>query len=44
MNLKGKQKRFLRAQAHHLNPIFSVGKNGLNQTWLAQLDGALQKR
>lgn len=44
MNLKGKQKRFLRAQAHHLHPIFSVGKNGLNQTWLAQLDGALQKR
>lgn len=44
MNLKGKQKRFLRAQAHHLSPIFSVGKNGLNQTWLAQLDGALQKR
>lgn len=44
MNLKGKQKRFLRAQAHHLTPIFSVGKNGLNRTWLAQLDGALQKR
>ncbi|MTV82635.1 ribosome assembly RNA-binding protein YhbY [Secundilactobacillus folii] len=44
MNLKGKQKRFLRAQAHHLSPIFSVGKNGLNQTWLAQLNGALQKR
>lgn len=44
LNLKGKQKRFLRAQAHHLHPIFSVGKNGLNETWLAQLDGALEKR
>ncbi|MDX7989679.1 ribosome assembly RNA-binding protein YhbY, partial [Xenorhabdus sp. 12] len=24
--LTGKQKRFLRAQAHHLTPIFQVGK------------------
>ncbi|KRN19688.1 ribosome assembly RNA-binding protein YhbY [Secundilactobacillus similis] len=44
LDLKGKQKRYLRAQAHHLHPIFSVGKNGLNQAWLEQLDGALQKR
>ena len=44
MNLRGKQKRFLRAQANHLQPLFAVGKNGLNQAWLAQLDGALDKR
>lgn len=44
MNLRGKQKRFLRAQANHLQPLFAVGKNGLTQTWLAQLDGALDKR
>lgn len=44
MTLTGKQKHFLRSQAHHLHPIFSVGKNGLNETWLAQLDGALQHR
>lgn len=44
MNLRGKQKRFLRAQANHLQPLFTVGKNGLTQAWLAQLDGALDKR
>lgn len=44
MTLTGKQKHYLRSQAHHLRPIFSVGKNGLNETWLNQLDGALQHR
>ena len=44
MNLRGKQKRFLRAQANHLQPLFAVGKNGLTQAWLTQLDGALDKR
>lgn len=44
MQLRGKQKRYLRAQANHLSPIFSIGKNGLTQAWLAQLDGALDRR
>lgn len=44
MHLRGKQKRFLRAQANHLHPLFSVGKNGLTPAWLAQLSGALDKR
>lgn len=44
MNLRGKQKRFLRAQANHLQPIFAVGKEGLTQNWLNQLDGALDRR
>lgn len=44
MKLRGKQKRFLRAQAHHLRPIFAVGKEGLSDNWLSQLDGALDKR
>ena len=44
MALTGKQKHYLRSQAHHLRPIFSVGKNGLTETWLEQLDGALQHR
>lgn len=44
MELRGKQKRFLRAHANHLQPLFSVGKNGLTDTWLAQLDGALDRR
>ena len=42
--LKGKQKRFLRSQAHHLNPIFQVGKGGLNDAMLAQMNEALEKR
>ncbi|MEY8441290.1 ribosome assembly RNA-binding protein YhbY [Lactobacillaceae bacterium 24-114] len=44
MELRGKQKRFLRAQANHLQPLFSVGKEGLTDNWVAQLDGALDRR
>ena len=44
MQLRGKQKRFLRAQANHLQPFFAVGKEGLTKQWLAQLDGALDRR
>ena len=44
MQLRGKQKRVLRAQANHLQPLFAVGKNGLTPAWLAQLTGALEKR
>ena len=44
MNLRGKQKRFLRAQANHLQPIFAVGKEGVTQNWVDQLDGALDRR
>lgn len=44
MKLRGKQKRFLRAQANHLQPIFAVGKEGLTQNWVDQLDGALDLR
>ena len=44
MKLRGKQIRFLRAQANHLQPIFAVGKEGLTQNWVDQLDGALDRR
>lgn len=44
MKLRGKQKRFLRARANHLQPIFAVGKEGLTDNWLAQLAGALDRR
>ena len=44
MHFRGKHKRFLRAQANHLQPIFAVGKEGLTKQWLAQLDGALDRR
>ncbi len=42
--LTGKQKRFLRAKAHHLNPIFQVGKGGVNANMIQQLNDALEAR
>ncbi|MGP7819016.1 ribosome assembly RNA-binding protein YhbY [Niallia sp. 01092] len=42
--LKGKQKRFLRAKAHHLNPIFQVGKGGVNENMITQIGEALEVR
>lgn len=44
MELRGKQKRYLRVQAHSLRPMFAVGKEGLTDNWLNQLSGALDKR
>lgn len=42
--LTGKQKRFLRAEAHHLNPIFQVGKEGVGETQCEQIRQALAAR
>lgn len=42
--LTGKQKRFLRSEAHHLDPLFQIGKNGLTEAILAQIDEALEAR
>lgn len=42
--LKGKQKRYLRSQAHHMQPIFQIGKNGVTQELINQIDDALEKR
>ncbi|WP_018661374.1 ribosome assembly RNA-binding protein YhbY [Heyndrickxia acidiproducens] len=42
--LTGKQKRFLRAKAHHLNPIFQVGKGGVNDNMVKQVNDALEAR
>lgn len=44
MELRGKQKRFLRSKAHHLQPIFQVGKGGLNEAMILQIQEALEKR
>ena len=41
MPLTGKQKRALRARAHHLNPVVSVGAAGVSDAVLAELDAAL---
>jgi len=42
--LTGKQKRFLRSKAHHLNPIFQVGKGGVNENMVKQIDEVLEAR
>lgn len=44
MTLTGKQKRFLRAEAHHLDPIFQIGKAGVNENLIKQLNDALEAR
>ncbi|MGO4887263.1 ribosome assembly RNA-binding protein YhbY [Anaerobacillus sp. MEB173] len=42
--LTGKQKRFLRSEAHHLQPIFQVGKGGVNENMVIQIGEALEAR
>lgn len=42
--LTGKQKRFLRAKANKLKPIFQVGKIGVNENMIIQIKEALEKR
>ncbi|WP_282941412.1 ribosome assembly RNA-binding protein YhbY [Paenibacillus sp. RC67] len=42
--LTGKQKRYLRSMAHHLNPIFQVGKGGVNEHLIRHIEEALEVR
>jgi|SRR5699024_3229196 len=42
--LTGKQKRYLRAQAHHEKPLLQIGKGGVNENLIKQLDDLLEKR
>lgn len=42
--LTGKQKRFLRSEAHHLKAIFQVGKDGVSENMIEQLNDVLEKR
>jgi RNA-binding protein len=44
MDLTGKQKRFLRAQAHDLNPIVQIGKGGLTNPIKTSIREALDAR
>jgi len=39
--LRGKQKRYLRSLAHHLDPVVMVGKNGLSESLIQKVDEAL---
>ncbi|MFB5266112.1 ribosome assembly RNA-binding protein YhbY [Paenibacillus enshidis] len=42
--LTGKQKRYLRSLAHHLDPVFQVGKNGTNDHLIRHINDAIEKR
>lgn len=42
--LTGKQKRYLRSLAHHLDPIMQVGKSGVSDNMLDQVSLALEAR
>lgn len=42
--LTGKQKRYLRSMAHNLDPIFQVGKGGVNENMIKQINEALEAR
>ncbi|WP_394217873.1 ribosome assembly RNA-binding protein YhbY [Halobacillus trueperi] len=42
--LTSKQKKHLRAASHHIQPIFQVGKAGVNENMTKQIDEALEKR
>jgi RNA-binding protein len=44
MNLTGKQKRYLRSLAHHLTPLFQVGKGGTNDHLVRHIEEALERR
>ncbi|API89135.1 RNA-binding protein [Marinilactibacillus sp. 15R] len=44
MQLTGKQKRYLRAQANDMSPLFQIGKNGLTTEMVNEFVEALEKR
>lgn len=44
MKLTSKQVAYLKSQAHHLQPVFQVGKSGLTEEGMTQIKEALEKR
>ncbi|WP_411844244.1 ribosome assembly RNA-binding protein YhbY [Salinicoccus sp. HZC-1] len=42
--LTSRQVKQLKSEAHHLNPIFQVGKNGINDNFIEQISDVLEKR
>lgn len=44
MELRGKQKRFLRAKGVTLDPILTIGKDGVSDNTIVQADGVLRVR
>ena len=41
--LTGKQRAYLRGLANDMQPIFQIGKNGIEETFLKQVEEALEK-
>jgi len=44
MELKSKQRSYLRSLANTLTPIFQVGKDGLTETMCDEIHAAIEKR
>lgn len=42
MKLSSKQKSYLKGLGHHLKPIIQVGKDGVSETFVANLEAALE--
>ena len=42
--LTGKERAYLRRLANDLSPIFQIGKTGIEETFLKQVEEALEKR
>lgn len=42
--LTGKQKGFLRSEAHHLQNLFQIGKSGLTDSVIKQIEEALEAK
>ena len=42
--LTGKQRAYLRSLAHNIDPIFQIGKNGIEENFLIQVSQALEAR
>ncbi|WP_101844354.1 ribosome assembly RNA-binding protein YhbY [Halobacillus sp. Marseille-P3879] len=42
--LTSKEKKYLRKESHHIQPIFQVGKGGVNENMTTQIGEALEKR
>lgn len=42
--ITGRQRSFLKSMANRIDPIFQVGKNGVTESFLRQVDDALEAR
>jgi len=44
VELRGKQKRFLRAMGVNMDPVLTIGKDGVSENTIVQADGVLNAR